>query len=299
MVRLDDVRIFVRTATLGSFSRAAREVDILPAQASAAIQRLERALGARLFIRTTRSLRLSAQGEKYLPFALKMLEALKSGYDSLKSDNNNLKGELRISLPSDIGRNILLPLISNFCIKHKGVSVKLLFSDEISDVYREPVDIAIRYGSLPDSNYVAQSLVASNRRCLVASPAYIAREGIPTTLMELQDRECLLFLLDGQTHDVWHFGIENSINKVTVQSRFVANDADVTRRWAIAGLGIAYKSRLDVTQDIERGLLVQILPEVLGEAAPLNFICPHRDQLSPLVRQIYDHLKEDLIKYII
>lgn len=193
--------------SLGSFSRAAREVDILPAQASAAIQRLERALGARLFIRTTRSLRLSAQGEKYLPFALKMLEALKSGYDSLKSDNNNLKGELRISLPSDIGRNILLPLISNFCIKHKGVSVKLLFSDEVSDVYREPVDIAIRYGSLPDSNYVAKSLVASNRRCLVASPAYIVREGIPKTLMELQDRECLLFLLDGQTHDVWHFGI--------------------------------------------------------------------------------------------
>lgn len=297
MVRLDDVRIFVRTATLGSFSRAAREVDILPAQASAAIQRLERALGARLFIRTTRSLRLSSQGEKYLPFALKMLEAFESGYDSLKSDNNNLKGELRISLPSDIGRNILLPSISNFCIKHKGVSVKLLFSDEISDVYREPVDIAIRYGSLPDSNYVAQSLVASNRRYLVASPAYIAREGIPTTLMELQDRECLLFLLDGQTHDVWHFGIENSINKVTVQSRFVANDADVTRRWAIAGLGIAYKSRLDVAQDIERGLLVQLLPEVLGEAAPLNFIYPHRDQLSPLVRQIYLHLKEDLIKY--
>lgn len=141
--------------------------------------------------------------------------------------------------------------------------------------------------------------MARNRRCLVASPAYIAREGIPTTLMELQDRECLLFLLDGQTHDVWHFGIENRINKVIVRSRFVANDTDVTRRWAIAGLGIAYKSRLDVAQDIERGLLVQILPEVLGEADPLNFICPHRDQLSPLVRQVYDHLKEDLIKHII
>ncbi|BEO32657.1 MULTISPECIES: LysR family transcriptional regulator [Serratia] len=292
MVRLEDVRIFVRAAALGSFSQAAREADILPAQASAAIQRLERDLDTRLFVRSTRSLRLSAQGEKYLPFAQEMLSVIRAGYDSLKNNDDILEGKLKISLPSDIGRNILLPLISDFCQKHTKVSVKLLFSDEVSNIYRDPVDIAVRYGLLQNSSYVAQPLVVNNRRCLVASPDYIARKGPLETLTQLAERECLLYLLDGQTHDVWPFEDENGKKKVTVHSRFVANDADVTRRWAVAGLGIAYKSWLDVGPDIEQGRLIQLLPDILGEAAPLNFICPHRSQLSLVVRKLYHHLRD-------
>ncbi|BDH46372.1 LysR family transcriptional regulator [Salmonella enterica subsp. enterica serovar Choleraesuis] len=294
MVRLEDVKMFVRSTALGSFSNAAREAGLLPAQVSAAIQRLEKALGVRLFVRSTRSLRLTSQGEKYLPYAQEMLEVMKSGFDSLQSEDDGLHGNLKISLPSDLGRNVLLPLISRFCRDNSGVSVQLLFSDEVSNIYRDPVDIAIRYGELQNGSYVALPLAAHNRRVLVASPKYLQQYGRLERLEDLHQHECILWQKDGQIHNSWHFETSGSKKTLMVNGRYVSNDADVSRRWAVAGYGIAYKSRLDVYEDISSGKLVTLLQDIQGEKAPLNFICPHRSQFSALVRQVYSVLKDYL-----
>jgi DNA-binding transcriptional LysR family regulator len=294
MIRLEDVTLFVRSAALGSFSRAAREVNLLPGQVSAAIQRLERELDRRLFARSTRSLRLTAEGERYLPYAQEMLALMQAGADSLQSHEDALSGELKIAMPSDIGRNILLPLITEFCCDHPALSVRLSLSDQISDVFRDPVDIAIRYGKLDDSSYVALPLAEDNRRVMVASPAYLDQHGRPEKLEDLAQHHCLPFVMGGHVYDKWTFPQEGMRRQITVKSRLLCDDAEVARRWAIAGMGIAYKSWIDVCEDIQQRRLEIVLPQLPGESTPLHLICPHRKQFSPAIRALHGVLRTHL-----
>ena len=179
MIRLDDLGIFVRSAALGSFTAAAREADLLPGQAAEAVKRLERELDVRLFARTTRSLRLTAEGEQYLPSALIALEALRHGRDNLRQESAQLSGTLQVAAPSDLGRNVLLPWLTAFRREHPQLNLRFFLSDQIADLFRDPVDIAIRYGLNADANYVALPLAPWNRKVLVASPEYLRRRGTP------------------------------------------------------------------------------------------------------------------------
>lgn len=287
MLRLDDLSLFVRAAALGSFSDAAREVDLLPGQVSAAIARLEKQLAIRLFARSTRSVRLTDEGERYLPFAVDALAALQGGSDTLRRDDADLAGTLQLAAPSDLGRNVLLPLLSGFRRHHPRLDVRLLLSDQLTDVFRDPVDIAIRYGPIDDASFVALPLAPANRRVLVASPSYLAQHGAPADLAALAERDCLLFQLQGKVYDKWIFPDADGGRVVQVRATLAGDDGDVVRRWAIAGEGIAYKSWLDVCADVASGALVVLLPGQRGEAAPLNLICPHRRQFSPAVRQLH------------
>lgn len=294
MIRFEDLTLFVRSAMLGSFSRAAREANLLPGQVSAAIQRLERVLDRRLFARSTRSLRLTAEGERYLPFAQEMLALMRAGAESLQQDDDVLSGELKIALPSDIGRHIILPLLTEFCRAHPALHLRLSFSDQLSDVFRDPVDIAIRYGRLEDSSYVALPLAENNCRVLVASPDYLRQHGRPVTLSDISSHHCLPFMTAEQVYDKWHFPRPEGAQIITVKSRLLCDDAEVARRWAIAGMGIAYKSWLDVREDVESGRLELVLPHIAGEATPLHLVCAHRRQFSPAIRLLHQHLRRYL-----
>ncbi|WP_373328835.1 LysR family transcriptional regulator [Cronobacter turicensis] len=294
MIRLEDVTLFVRSAALGSFSSAAREADILPGQVSAAVNRLERDLNKRLFARSTRSLRLTAEGEAWLPYAQEMLNILQAGAERLQGGDNEIQGELKIAVPSDIGRNVLLPVITAFCEKHPKVSLRIFMSDNVSDVFRDPVDVAIRYGVLENSSYVALPLAEDNRRVLTASPAYLEKHGRPQTLDDLVLHHCLLYTLNGHVYDKWSFPENGEKRQLTVSSRMLCDDADLARRWAVAGMGIAYKSWIDVSADVLAGRLEVLLPEQPGEAVPLNLICPHRKQFSPAIRELHGLLRDHL-----
>ncbi|MDI7417535.1 LysR family transcriptional regulator [Cronobacter turicensis] len=294
MIRLEDVTLFVRSAALGSFSSAAREADILPGQVSAAVNRLERDLNKRLFARSTRSLRLTAEGEAWLPYAQEMLNILQAGAERLQGGDNEIQGELKIAVPSDSGRNVLLPVITAFCEKHPKVSLRIFMSDNVSDVFRDPVDVAIRYGVLENSSYVALPLAEDNRRVLTASPAYLEKHGRPQTLDDLVLHHCLLYTLNGHVYDKWSFPENGVKRQLTVSSRMLCDDADLARRWAVAGMGIAYKSWIDVSADVLAGRLEVLLPEQPGEAVPLNLICPHRKQFSPAIRELHGLLRDHL-----
>jgi DNA-binding transcriptional LysR family regulator len=292
MIRLDDLALFVRTAALGSFSKAAREVNLLPGQASAAIGRLERELDIRLFARSTRSLRLTEEGRRYLPFAQDALQALREGLDGMRGDANCLTGTLQIAAPSDFGRNLLLPWISEFRRDHPGLDIQLLVSDQVADVFRDPVDIALRYGQIDDASYVALPVAPGNRRVLVASEDYLARHGRPATLDDLATHNCLQYRLRGRTYDRWSFPTAEGARLMQVSGRLVSDDAEVVRRWALAGEGIAYKSWLDVSGDVAQGRLEVLLPELPGEPTPLHLVCPHRRQFSPAVKLLHALVEE-------
>jgi DNA-binding transcriptional LysR family regulator len=288
MLRITDLELFVRSSALGSFTAAAHEADLLPGQVAAAIKRLERELDVRLFARTTRSLRLTAEGELYLPTAQRVLDTLRQGHEQLHGSHSTLRGVLQVSAPSDIGRNLLLPWLSAFRREHPALSLRFFLSDQIADFSRDPVDIAIRYGLNQDANYIALPLAPWNRRVVVASPAYLARHGRPRTPDELLQHDCLLYLQHNRVYDKWQLGNRS----VQVRGPLVSDDADVVRRWALEGEGIVYKSWLDVSANIAAGELEVLLPDHPGEVTPVTLVCPHRKQLSPAVTQLHLWLRE-------
>ncbi|MEZ5628767.1 LysR family transcriptional regulator [Denitromonas sp.] len=290
MKTLQDLELFVRTAELGSLSAAARRLELTPAAASAALKRLEAALQAPLFVRSTRSLRLTAEGDMFLRHCRQALDLLAEGRAAVTSGRAVVRGVLQLSLPSDLGRNVLLPWLDAFQQRHPAVALRLQLSDRLADVYRQPVDLTIRYGTLPDSSLVALPLVPGNRRVLCASPDYLARAGAPASPAELVDHNCLCFMLGEAVHDRWRFFRDGQETSVAVHGDRVSDDGDVVRRWALAGHGLAYKSRLDVHADLQAGRLVAVCADWQGEPAPLNLLCADRRQLSPAVQQLRDFL---------
>lgn len=292
MLRFDDLTVFVQTADRGSLSAAARDLEISPALASSALKRLEAALGLRLFARTTRSLRLTDEGEHYLLHAREALRLLRDGHHALMQGKETISGTLKISMPSDIGRNQIVGWLDAFQAQYPGVQYQLSVADRLSDLYRQPVDIAIRYGKQEDSSLIAMPLAPDNRRVLVASPEYVRKHGRLSDLNDLLRHNCLRFAIDDVIHDRWTFTRPQGETVVMhVNGNRCADDADVVRRWAVAGQGIAYKSRLDVAQDIRAGHLQVLLPELLFEPAPLNMLCMHRSQVTPTIAQLRDFLR--------
>lgn len=292
MVRFDDLALFDRAAALGSFSDAAREAGLLPGQASAAVQRLERELGIRLFARSTRSLRLTAEGERYLPHARAALGSLRAGQDELRAEDPELRGVLQVATPSDLGRNVLLPWLAAFRRQHPKLVLRLFMSDRVTDVFKEPVDIAVRYGPPPDASFVALPLATGNRRVLVASPGYVQRCGRPASVDELAGHACLTYALSSRIHDRWTFFDGEQRLVANVRGPIQSDDGELIHRLALDGEGIAYKSWLDVGEDVRAGRLVQLLPRLRGEAAPLHLVCPHRGQYSAAVQQLHALLRQ-------
>ncbi|MBF8679454.1 LysR family transcriptional regulator [Pseudomonas fulva] len=288
MLRLADLELFVRSSALGSFTAAAIEANLLPGQVAAAIKRLERDLDVRLFVRTTRSLRLTAEGERYLPTAVNVLESLRRGHDDLHGNATALRGTLQVSAPSDLGRNMLLPWLSAFRREHPALHLRFMLSDQIADLNRDPVDVAVRYGLNQDANYIALPLADWNQRVLVASPDYLARHGRPQTPEALHAHDCLLYMQHGRVYDKWQLGQRT----VHVKGPLISDDADVIRRLAVLGEGIVYKSWLDVSDDLACGRLEIVLPQWPGEPTPVTLVCPHRKQLTPAVTQLHQWLRQ-------
>ncbi|QWA50843.1 LysR family transcriptional regulator [Pseudomonas amygdali pv. lachrymans] len=291
MLRFDDLQLFVRAADLGSLSAAARVMDMSAAVASAALKRIERQLGARLLARSTRSLRLTAEGEGFLEYARAALGSLEEGRRLLASSQGRCEGVLQLSAPSDLGRNVLLPWLDEFQQQHPQLTVRLLLDDRIADLFRQPVDVALRYGEPEDSSLVALPVLPDNRRVLCAAPSYLQRHGEPQQVEQLAQHNCLLFMLGDRVHDRWTLNDGKREISLTVSGNRFSDDADVVRRWAVAGEGVAYKSWLDVAADVRAGHLKVLMPDLIGERAPLNLLCAHRAQLSKPVILLLEMLR--------
>ncbi|MDC3332614.1 LysR family transcriptional regulator [bacterium] len=292
-----DLALFIHTADSGSITRAAEQLEMTTAAASAGLKRLEQQLEAQLFIRSTRQLRITAEGERFLVYSRKALTNLDAGKASIQALEGKVAGELRISAPSDLGRNLLLGFIDDIMELHPDLSISLLLGDSIADFYQDRVDLAIRYGNQSDSSMVAFKL-ATIDRVLCASPSYLATFGMPATPYDLLQHNCLFFQLNGRTNNQWEFIPVNNKKygnekiKITVDSNRCSNDGDAVRLWAIAGKGIAYKSRLDMTEDLRAGRVVRVLPEYHSPSIDLNLMSPTREQITPAVLLLRDILRE-------
>ncbi|WP_299798116.1 LysR family transcriptional regulator [uncultured Shewanella sp.] len=290
-MQIQDLTLFVRVADCGSITAAATELEISPAAASAALKRLERQLDARLFIRSTRSLRLTEAGERYLIHCRRALTDLDLGLQAIDDVKEKIAGVINLAVPSDIGRNLVLPWLDEFLEAYPDLKIRLHIGDTVSDFYHDKIDIALRTGTPKDSSLVAFKICRA-KRVLCASPEYIADKGGVTELEQLSGHNCLFFMLDDRTHDQWCFMKNGREFKVRVTANRTCNDAEVARRWAVAGKGVVYKSSLDLIDDITGGRLVPMLTEYEGEAADLYLVCPGREHVTPVMLLLRDMLRE-------
>jgi DNA-binding transcriptional LysR family regulator len=288
-----ELQLFVLTAQRGNLSQAAREFDMQAATASAAIKRLEQQLACRLFERTTRSMRLTLQGELFFDHCRTALAALAQGEAAILASSAALHGQLRLSAPADFGRNVLVPILNQFQRSHPGIVLTLHCTDQHSDLVRDPVDMAFRYGRLADSSLVAQTL-AENRRVVVAAPSYLAEHGVPANPAALAGHNCLLHNLNRRLSNTWRFRGTKGPVEVDVHGDRVSDDGGIVRDWAVAGCGIAYKSAIDVRADLAAGRLVALLSQLEGEDWPLSVVYPHRSSLSPLGHAVLAEVKAAL-----
>lgn len=298
MKALQDLEIFVRTADTASLSATARGLGITPAAASAALKRLEAEVGVQLFLRSTRHLRLTSEGEVFLAQCRPALSALQQASLQLASGGPGSRGQLKLAAPSDLGRNVLLPWLNEFQDANPGIDIRLHLSDRLANVYSEPIDAAFRYGHPADSNLVAMPLAPTHRRVLCAAPSYLKHHGTPASPLELQEHDCLCFMLGDDIHDRWKFErTGQAATFVRVRAVNVSNDGDVVRRWALLGKGIAYKSYFDVAQDLASGRLHAICEDWQGESTPLYLLAAGRQQITPLLRQLHQFMQERLERW--
>lgn len=292
MMNLEDLRIFVTVAESGGFTHASKLLNISPAVASIAVKRLEKELGIALFIRSTRSVNLTRAGNAYITHAKSALEAIELGELTLAQDQGELSGKLNISVPSDLGRGPLRIWIDEFLQLHPKLELRLLATDHLSNFYQGRIDLAIRYGSQVNPNFYQTMLLEDNSRVVCASPEYIRRNKAPARPEDLLLHNCLCFMLNETPHTNWKFFLKGEPITIQVSGNRIANDGEVVRQWAVNGYGIAYKSRLDISEDIKMGKLVPLLEEYKTEAAPLCVITPHKLSQLPNEQALVIFLKQ-------
>jgi DNA-binding transcriptional LysR family regulator len=288
---LEDLQVVLKVAEFRSITAAAADLDMRTATASAALKRAERALGVELFIRTTRSLRLSSAGERYIPECKQALLMLEQAKLKVKDELDIIDGELRVAVSSDLGRNLVAPWLDEFIETYPKVSLKLNISDSPIDFYRDSVDIALRYGSPTDANLYGFK-ICNTPGLLCATREYLDSNGTPAHPHDLPAHNGLFYQLNDIVYDVWNFTDGKQDYKVKMSGNRASNDGDQVRRWSVAGKGLAVKSCLDVSSDLLSGNLVNVMPEFKPRTTELWLICPSRQLITPAVRLLRDTVKK-------
>ncbi len=259
MDQLDTLRLFVAIADRGSLSAVARAWALSPSTVTLALQRLEERLGARLVVRTTRRLSLTAEGERFLGDCRRVLVQLDDAMQGL-GEGGQLSGEIRITVTNDFGRARLAPLLDRFLALHTGVRIALVLTDGVVDLVDGGYDIGIRTGPLQDSRLRARRLLAGARR-VCAAPAYWRRAGLPRHPRELAGHDCLVLDRPGAPQSNWRFQESGREFAVKVGGSRTANDGGVLREWAVAGGGVVMKAGWDIDADLAAGRLQPVLDD--------------------------------------
>jgi len=290
-MQIEDLKVVLKVAEFRSITAAATHLDMHTATASAAVKRVESMLGAEIFIRTTRQLRLSSAGERYIPQCEQALQLLEQARLNMQNEQDIIEGELRLAISSDLGRNLVLPWLDDFLQRYPNVSLKINISDSNIDFYRDSVDIALRYGSPDDANLYGFK-ICNTPAILCATPNYLEKNGIPKHPDELAHHNGLFYQLYDIIHDTWKFSQNERDYKIKMTGNRASNDGDLVKRWCLAGDGLAVKSCLDMSTELLLGKVVNVMPEFTPSSTELWLVCPSRQSITPAVRLLRDYLRK-------
>jgi DNA-binding transcriptional LysR family regulator len=287
---LQDMDLFVRAVASGSLSAAGRELGTSPAVASKRLARLEARLGTRLLQRSSRRLSLTDDGALYLERCQAILADVAEAEEMLGGDDQAVRGTLRVSASSALGRRWVGPVVAAFAAQHPEVVVHLSLSDRLVDLVDGGVDCAVRVGPLTEDGLIARKL-ADNRRVVCATPAYLKAHGAPRTPAELAQHACLVLAPGPALHADWRFRPRlGAPASVRVRGRLVSDNGQQIHDWMLAGHGLARRSIWDVADDLAAGRLMEVLRDWADEDAPISVLYASRRHLPRRTRLFIDAL---------
>lgn len=290
-MQLGSIELFVLAGEQGSFTAAAAMAGVTPAAVSRSISRLEERLGVRLFVRTTRQIRLTDGGRAYFEQCRQALSQLVEAEREVTGTQATPAGKLRISVPTPYAHFRLLERVAQFRLLHPAVQVEVHISNRNIDFAEEGYDLAVRGRAPQDSTLIARKLEDA-ALVLVASPAYLKRRGTPQSLEDLAGHDCIQFVLPSTGRLVpWQFMREGEEVELAGRDDVVcADDFLGMETLALHGGGIAQVYRFTVERELSRGELVELLPQHGGSTRPFYLIYPHARHLSLRVRSFVDFL---------
>jgi DNA-binding transcriptional LysR family regulator len=286
------MRVFVRAASAGSLSAAARHLGMSPAMATKHVDSLEARLGVKLFHRSTRRLTLTEAGGNYLEACQRILADIDEAEAAAASQRIKATGLLRMNVPLSFGNRFVAPLIPEFSHRHPEVKVELGLSDVQLDLIAGNWDLAIRIGRLADSPLQARRLGDSAMR-VCAAPAYLDRRGVPRRVAELAQHNCLSYTLSAmQDSRQWAFGAQGEL-RVPISGDLLANNGEALLAAAVAGQGIIYQPHFIVGEALMRGELLALeLDRPVAELGGIHVLYPPDRSPPAKVRVMIDYLAE-------
>jgi len=294
MDRLHAMRVYTRVARLGSFARAADDLELSRASVSEAVAGLEKHLGARLLTRTTRRVALTAEGADYLERCQRILAEVDAAEEAVRGARARPRGSLRVDVPTAFGRGLLLPALPEFMERYPDLRLDLRFEDRVVDLIAEQVDVAVRVGPVRQKTYVARR-IATTRRVIVAAPAYLDRAGRPLKPEDLAGHR-RLGLSSGETGRPVEWRFKGS-RAAVVEFAVVFNLAEAQLAAALAGAGLAQTIDLLAGEYIAQGRLETVLDGFVGDGPPISIVYPAAARGSARVRVFADFAEGLLLRF--
>jgi DNA-binding transcriptional LysR family regulator len=290
-----DLGFFSVLASAGSLSAAARELGVTTPAVSRHLALMESRAGVSLVNRTTRRMRLTPEGELYLEHARRILAEIDDLAQLLGASKATPTGLLRVNATLGFGRSHVSPLISAFVRKYPSVEVRLQLSVSPPPLADDSFDVCIRFGAPPDTRVVARQL-ASNRRLLCASPAYLARHGTPKVPNDLTRHNCIGIRQGEEAYGVWRLasgrGRSATVEAIRIRGNLTTNDGGIAVSWALDGHGILMRAEWDIERYLRSGRLVQVLPQYSTPEADIHAVYPQRHRTTARVRAFVDFLAQ-------
>ena len=292
MDRLDSMRLLVRVVERQSFSAAASDLGLPRSSATTAIKQLEARLGVRLLQRTTRQVTPTLEGETYYRRCKAILAEIEDAEAAL--GGGEARGLLRIDVHGPMARTFLLPQLPVFLERHPGLTLHIGEGDRFVDIVREGYDCVIRAGEIADSDMIVRRLRLAPEGTF-ASPAYLARRGMPRTLEELEGHEMIGFASSrtGQVLPL-EFMVGGALRTLTLPCRLTVTNSETYAALARLGFGLMQAPRYSYERDLAAGTLVELLPDHPPSPTPISVLYPKSRQLSPRVRVFIDWLVETI-----
>ncbi len=284
------MQIFVDVVNSGGFSAAARNIGLSRAQVSKSVMQLEQYLGTRLLNRTTRSVSLTEFGRVYFERSSTLLADIDDIEAVAANESGEPRGRLTLSAPTTFGILHLQNAIPTYLERFPEVQISLSLADRFIDVVAEGFDLTVRIAELEDSSLVARRL-APCKRILCAAPDYLQKHGIPRVPQDLAIHHCLVYSNELKP-DTWSLRGPDGNETVKVNGPVCADNGDILRGAAVAGLGVTLLPTFIVGADLSSGRLRQVLPEFCPPEISIHAVFPSRRWLSPKVRSFVDFLVE-------
>ncbi|MCJ8142333.1 LysR family transcriptional regulator [Ancylobacter sp. A5.8] len=290
--RLTGLIAFARAGSLGSYTAAARALGVSPSAISKSVQRLEQNLGIRLFSRTTRSLTLTPEGRDLHERALRLLREAEAIEQAAAAARSEPAGVLKIAAPLPIGVHILAPALPRFRELYPKLAIDLRLGDRFVDLIEEGIDVAIRVGDLADSRLISRTLAPHNI-CAFASPAYLARRGVPGHPGELNAHDCVNFRFQSSGQALrWSFRLGDRTLELVPDAGITTDVSDAVAAAMAAGGGIGISPTFVAAPYVERGLLMPLLRDYFVARSAITALWPESRRANPNVKAFVGFLAE-------